>query len=269
MNELLLGIVSDEVSSDFADSLRHARMWGIRRFEIRCLKSGRVPDVDQAEWEQVVRLSTEAAVQITALSPGIFKYPLSKTTEIERELTEVLPKTIEMAKTVNAGMVIAFGFCREPGEPPEFRDRAVDFLRRAAAIVERSRMRLAIENEPGFWCDTGTNTMAIMREVNSKALGVNWDPCNAFGTTELPYPDGYNAVRDAVFNVHVKDTKRGSLIECVPVGDGVIDWKGQIEALIRDRIVEHVTIETHCHPLVENSARNVAAVNQLIKGAHR
>ena len=62
----------------------------------------------------------------------------------------------------------------------------------------------------------------------------------------------------------MKDTKRGSLIECVPVGDGAIDWEGQIREIMRDKIVPHVTIETHCHPLIESSRRNVETLKRII-----
>jgi len=123
---------------------------------------------------------------------------------------------------------------------------------------------MAVENEPGFWCDTGANTRRIIDEVGSPVFGANWDPCNAYGTDEIPYPDGYRAIKDRIFNVHVKDTKRGSLIECVPVGDGAIDWDGQIREIIKDKIVSHVTIETHCNPLIENSRRNVETLKRMI-----
>ena len=66
-------------------------------------------------------------------------------------------------------------------------------------------------------------------------------------------------------NVHAKDTLKGALIQCVPIGDGVIDWRGQMQALVRDRPVQHVTIETHCHPLVENSRRNAEVLRALMR----
>ena len=125
-------------------------------------------------------------------------------------------------------------------------------------------MKIAIENEPGFHCDTGAATRAIIDEVGSPALGANWDPCNAYGTDEIPYPDGYAALKPVILNVHAKDTARGSLIQCVPIGEGAIDWEGQIRALVADAIVPHVTIETHCLPLVEQSAKNVRTLRALL-----
>ncbi|MEW6510949.1 MAG: sugar phosphate isomerase/epimerase family protein [Bacteroidota bacterium] len=262
---LPLGIVSDEIDQDFRTALRHGLDWGIRRYEIRCLTSGRVPDVDTEEWEAVVRTTAAEGVSITALSPGIFKHPLGKRDELEHEVTDTLSRTVNLATSCGAKLIIVFGFRREEGEPPERRSEAVDLLRRAAATAQRAGMKIAVENEPGFHADTGVNTRRLIEEVGSPALGANWDPCNATGTDERPYPEGYEAIKPVIVNVHAKDTKEGALIKCVPIGEGIIDWAGQVRALLKDRIVPHITIETHCLPLVEQSERNVRTLRLLME----
>jgi sugar phosphate isomerase/epimerase len=268
MNRLLeLGLVSDEVSADFREAVRHGLSWGITRYELRVLKSGRVPNVSPAEFDDVCACVREHGLKITALSPGMFKQTLSKQAELDRELSETLPATIAMAKACGAPMIIVFGFQREPGESPDREAVAIDYLRRAAAIAQKAGLKISIENEPGFWCDTGVNTKRLIDSAGSPALGANWDPCNAYGTTERPYPEGYEAIKSVITNVHAKDTKKGSLIECIPVGEGAIDWAGQVRALLNDRPVEHITIETHCHPLVENSKKNVETLRRLMKEA--
>jgi sugar phosphate isomerase/epimerase len=264
MGTLSLGIVSDEISTDFRQAVQLATSWGISRFELRCLNTGRVPFVQQAELDDALRYVKEQQIAVTALSPGVFKHPLSKKDELERECVEVLPMTIAMAKQFGASLIIIFGFQREPGDSKGQYAGAVELMRRAARLAENEGVKLAIENEPGFWCDTGANTSRFIRDVASPALGANWDPCNAYGTNETPFPDGYLAVRSFIVNVHVKDTKRGALVQCVPVGEGALDWSGQIAALLRDRIVRHVTIETHCLPLIENSRRNVETLQRLL-----
>jgi len=259
-----LGIVSDEIAPDFREAVTLGMEWGITRYEIRCVRSGRVPAVDPAEWDDILGLVREHGLSITALSPGIFKHQLSRKTELLHELEETLPRTIAMARQCDCPLIIVFGIQREKNEPPQHYREVLDILRRAAQIAQKDNLRLAIENEPGFWCDTGVNTARIIHDVNMPSLGANWDPCNAYGTIEVPYPDGYRAIRPVIFNVHAKDTKRGALIECVPIGKGVIDWKGQVEALLRDKIVGHITIETHSLPLVEKSKQNVETLRQLL-----
>jgi len=268
MNRIALGIVSDEVSPDFAEAVRHAYPWGISIYELRVVKSGRIPAVEPDELRSIQSLVRNKGLRISALSPGIFKFPLSESKKLEEELTTVLPKTLSMAGEFNAPTVIVFGFQRFQGENAANFDRAVEWMCRAAERAEKHGITLAIENEPGFWCDSGTNTAKLIAAVNSPSLRANWDPCNGYGTPEMPYPDGYEAVKRYIANVHVKDTKQGSLIQCVPVGEGAVDWKGQIGALARDRIVKHLTIETHCLPLIEKSKQNVDTLKNYLAEAY-
>lgn len=257
MDTIALGIVTDEISSDIETALRCGKEWGISLFEVRCVGAGRVPFIAEehaALIEQAVRTD---GIKITALSPGIFKHSLSNPAAIEQELDETLPRTIEMAKRFGAGMIIAFGFERLPQDDESLRRCAIAHFRRAAEIAERAGIVIAIENEPGFWCDTGVNTAAILKEINSDHLRANWDPANALGTDEVPYPNGYKALKPYIVNVHVKDTIEGSRLRCVPVGQGRIAWKEQVQALLEDNIVSHLTIETHCLPLIEQSEYNI------------
>lgn len=268
MHRITLGIVSDELSPDFPEAVDHATSWGISIFELRVVKSGRVPDVESGELRVIRNTVREKGLTVSALSPGIFKFPLEEKVKLEHELTEVLPRTLEMAREFGASIVIVFGFQRTQGEDAENFARGVDLMRRAGERAGREGITLAIENEPGFWCDSGSNTAKLIRAVQSPAVRANWDPCNGYGTSEQPYPAGYSAVKEFIANVHVKDTKEGSLIRCVPVGEGAVDWRGQLKALVRDQTVKHVTIETHCLPLVENSKKNVGVVRSYLEEAY-
>jgi sugar phosphate isomerase/epimerase len=264
MNRIALGIVSDEVSADFGEAAQHAKQWGISIFEIRVLKTGRIPAVERTELQEVKTVINDQGLTITALSPGIFKLPVSQAVGLEGELTTTLPKTLALAHEFGASMVIVFGFQREKNENIDNFFRALELMRQAAEIAGKEGIKLVIENEPGFWCDSGANTAKLLANVDSPWLRSNWDPCNGYGTPETPFPNGYESVKKFIANVHVKDTREGALIRCVPVGEGAIDWKGQLEAIVRDQIVKHVTIETHCLPLVEKSKQNVDTLKRYL-----
>ena len=260
-----IGIVSDEIILNVEKSLGYCKEWGIDLIEVRCLESGRVPYVSEDEINRLIKLKKEYGIKITAISPGIFKNPITETEKYKEELEKHLPECYKLAEKLETDMIIAFGFKRNDGEPDSNVNRVIDVFGEAVTKSKQYGIRISVENEPGFWCDTGENTAKIIKAVNKDNFGANWDPGNAVGNTEVPYPDGYNFIKDHIINVHVKDTKVSSLIECFVVGEGVIDWEGQMKSLLKDKPVNHVTIETHRQPLIENSKRNVDIIRSMIE----
>jgi sugar phosphate isomerase/epimerase len=262
-NGMRIGIVTDEISTDAREAIRLGTSWGLKDYELRVIGDTRVPAITSTIVEELLRLKEEFGIRYTALSPGVFKGRITDSALLQNELNATLPETFRLANSLDTKMIIVFGFQKSPGETATEK-QVVEAFAEAAELARRNGFILAIENEPGFWCDTGANTARILAAVNSPALRANWDPGNAFGTDETPYPDGYHAIKKWIANVHVKDTIRGALLECVPVGEGKIDWVGQLQALSRDQLVDHVTIETHCHPLIENSKKNVEAMRRIL-----
>jgi sugar phosphate isomerase/epimerase len=260
-----IGIVTDELSPDVHAAIHIGIGWGIQDYELRVIGEARVPAIAPATADELVRLKNKFGIRYTALSPGTFKGTIDAGEQLARELDETMPATFALAKKLGAPLVIIFGFQRSSQEPDTNESKVVEAFRHVASAAEKVGLMLAIENEPGFWCDTGSNTARIITAVNSSALRANWDPANALGTDEVPYPNGYEAIKKWIVNVHVKDTIKSSLLECVPIGEGKVDWEGQIRALVRDDIVAHVTIETHCLPLVENSHKNLQRLQRILK----
>ena len=106
----------------------------------------------------------------------------------------------------------------------------------------------------------------LVHTVDSPALRVNWDPGNAHHAGERPFPDGWEAVRDQVENVHVKDSRRdpdGKMVWAIP-GEGEIDWAGQLRALAERNYRGQVTIETHLRPGPEQTKRSLDAVREML-----
>ncbi len=273
-----IGFITDEISSNVEEAIALGAAWGVRDFELRMITGARVPRISGDEVEQLLRLQQRHGLRFTALSPGVFKGAIHEHARLEHELQETLPQTYQLARLLRTPTIIVFGFKRDlpamdakRGNERHAREeeKILEALRRAAKSAEQYGLTLAVENEPGFWCDTGSNTARILAQVNASNLRANWDPGNAMGESEEPYPHGYEALKQWIGNVHVKDTSKGALVECVPLGEGKVDWPGQLQALARDQIVAHVTIETHCAPLRENSKRNLEYVRRVLSASDK
>jgi len=259
-----IGILSDEIALDFSEAIHYGASWGVYLYEVRCMPSGRVPYISEDEVQEILRCKREQNIMITAISPGMFKIPLKDRESLEREIEHTLPDSFRMAEQLGTNKVIVFGFQHYEGEPDSDYQQVIDILGKVAMMAEKGGFLIALENEPGFWADTGANTAKILSAINSKHLKANWDPGNVVGTGEVPYPDGYNAIKPYICNTHAKDSPVNSLVECVPIGEGMVDWEGQLRALVQDDIVSHITIETHCLPLAEQSRKNVERVRAML-----
>jgi sugar phosphate isomerase/epimerase len=77
-----------------------------------------------------------------------------------------------------------------------------------------------------------------------------WDPGNSYFANAVPFPDDYAAVKDYVTHVHIKDAVRDpdGKPQWTVVGDGEIDYEGQLQALIADGYEGYASLETHYRP---------------------
>lgn len=247
-------ILSDEISLDLDEALSEGKSIGFRKYEIRCADDyeHRVPYLRPGRFEQLRQQVDSGSIEITALSPGLFKCSIDDDQAIRQHIDQTLPRTCQMAQQLQAPLVIVFGFL---GSGSSGRQKAIRLLREAGAIAQEHGLRLAVENEPGSFCDTGQKTAQLIEEVGLPNVGINWDPGNALSSGEVAYPIGYRQVKPYLMNLHIKDTipLPNAKWENRLLGDGGVNWIGQLDALLKDRPLPHLTIETHLSPLLPST----------------
>ncbi|MFO7725760.1 MAG: sugar phosphate isomerase/epimerase family protein [Oceanipulchritudo sp.] len=263
-----LAIISDEISLDLEESLRHGKEFGIHTYEVRCLDDydHRVPDVRPERIAELEKAVSSEAIRLTALSPGTFKIQLGESEKLRHQMEDILPRSCELARRLGATRIITFGFMREEGGSLE---EALFRLREAGTVAGRYGLELSIENEPGSYCDTGVNTAEVVRAIDLPHVGVNWDPANAVFAGEAAFPVGYDAVLPHIQNVHIKDgiPLPAGKWENRLLGDGGVNWVGQLHALLRDQPVPHLTLETHVFPLLESTREDLRRLDILFSAA--
>ena len=283
-----ISLVTDEVSADPRTAFELGSEWGIRHYELRGFYAERVPMISRHQRHRLRQMIAEFGASITALSPGLFKIPFppaepaesnlgwmdrgffaqwdAQANALAEHMETLLPASIELAQEVSAPFIVAFSFHRAgaPGGPAPA--GVIDALGRAAARVQAAGLTLLIETEEGFWGDTGARTAALVEAVGAPGLAVNWDPANSFCEGDIPYPDGYEAVRRHIRNVHFKDAARGSDGRASFVAEGDVDWPGQIAALRCDRYDGFIAIEPHLQPRVAAVRAALERLRGLLAG---
>jgi sugar phosphate isomerase/epimerase len=284
-----ISIVTDEISADPETALEMGVEWGIRDFELRGFYADRVPNLSPYQKAHLVELLDRYDARVVAISPGLFKIPFPSGAresaalawmdrgmfgswkkswdQLKYHRQELLPASIEFAEELGVKLIVIFGFHRGglPAGPAP--DEVLEVLHDAAEVVGARGLHLAVEVEDGFWADTGRRTAALIDAIGQPALGVNWDPGNAFMAGDIPYPDGYEAVRKFVRHVHFKDAAEDSGGRRRYVVHGQIDWTGQVQALIDDGYDGYASVETHLRPKVRVAYEELERLRQLIEQA--
>jgi sugar phosphate isomerase/epimerase len=284
-----IAIVTDEMSADPETAFELGLEAGIRHFELRGVYNKRVPRIGAHAEARLMRAIRDFDVAITAVSPGLFKIPLPPEeparsnlgwmdegffrswqdgqAALRDHMDRLLPESIEFAGKVGARFIVAFSFHRAgaPGGPPP--SRAVDCLGKAADKARAAGLTLLVETEEGFFADTGARSAALIEAIGADRAGINWDPANSFCEGDVPYPDGYAALRSHVRNVHFKDARRLADGTAAFVANGDVDWQGQIGALASDGYDGFIAIEPHLERPVQAVRDALGRLRSLIAAA--
>ena len=236
-----ISIFTDEISPDATRALTLAREWGIEHVELRSLASGRFPRVPKSEVDDFRDSMVDSGLTLSGVSPGFFKCTIDDPV-VPEDLADTLPRACEWALELGTDRVSSFAFHR--GDDEAMPGAVIDRMSAMARIVAASGCRLSLENEAGCWGSSGIEAMDILRQIGD-GVSLCYDPGNsARSGNPAPFPEEYRQVRNLVTHVHMKNfdesNDRWSVLET-----GVIDWKGQLQALNADGFDGFAVIETH------------------------
>jgi sugar phosphate isomerase/epimerase len=121
----------------------------------------------------------------------------------------------------------------------EFRESAAHgqkMLELAAPIVEKHRVKLAVENHKDQRID---ERLALYRHLGSESIGACMDTGNSFALLDDPY-EAVEALAPYAFTVHLKDQAvleydEGFLLGDIPLGEGSFDLPRMVASLKRAR----------------------------------
>ena len=255
-----LGIITDELTGQLNEALDFISSHHLHWCELREIWGKNLVNASREELDRARDLIARHDIRVSEIASPLFKWNCpqmpAKAGEkhdtfgasfTEEDAGKLLDRCFELAHFFGTRMVRIFTYWRvdDPAKAyPYVRDR----MAKAAEVAARSGMILTVENE--FACNVGTGRELghLLRDVNSPSLRGVWDPGNSTLLGEVPYPDGYEAVNGLFPHMHVKDSRRNAStgkIEWAPVGAGTIDFKGQFQALRRDRYEGTISLETH------------------------
>lgn len=259
-----IAVVTDEVATNLPDALAWCTNESVRHVELRMVGPTRIPTLSAID-KQLLDDAHRDGLQITGLSPGIFKGSVGDTQTIRHELDTVLPATLELAQRWSSKTIIVFGFERFETDPPDASDRADAYFLEAATLAASAGVTIAIENEPNFIVDLPEDEAERLTRLAHPNLRANWDPANMHWGGTMPTREGFQALAPHIHNLHVKDYL-GAIENApwVPVGEGNTPWRAILGWVVETLNLSHITLETHCLDHAESSRRSIAYLRTLL-----
>lgn len=258
-----VAVINDEISPDFDHACSvAARDFGLQWIELRSMWNKNITELDAAQIAESRKILARYNLRVTDIASPLFKSdwpgaPVSKQSERRdqfhadfdfKKQDALLEHCIELAKTFETDRIRCFDFWRLDDVKP-YREAINQKLREAARRVAKENLILLLENEMSCNTATGAEAAATLAAIPEHNFMLNWDPGNAATFPDSkPFPNGYNLLpKHRIGHCHAKSVTRkpDGKWEWAPVGEGVVDWVGQLKALKRDGYHYAVSLETH------------------------
>lgn len=273
-----ISAITDEIGLTTDEAIAFAHQYGLTHVEIRNPPGNRKEYFVLPEAEikaDAVRFQREG-LKVSFVNTSLLKFtwpgtePARKRNETpearDRRLAaeqarwdrrmEDLQKALRCAQIMGCDKVRVFTGTRT-ADPQATYNRAAEVIGgEMAAVAEKEKVHLLIENEMSQNVATSAELAKILDRIPSKWVGCNWDPHNAYGQ-ETSYPDGYSLLpKKRVLNVQVKG--KG----VIPASPEKEDWKAIMEALDKDGYKGEIGLETHIFQ------RDFPVYGTLVPAAH-
>jgi sugar phosphate isomerase/epimerase len=244
-------VITDEISQDLSSAIAMASYFRLDGIEVRSLWGERVDQLSSADLDRVAGLAHDAGLCVAAIAAPCFKCDLGSA-EQYREHIGILLSAIRAAHALGTPLVRMFTFWKDRPLDQAYADVLAAFSE-PIRIAEGEGITLAVENEASAFIATGEQTARLLTDLGTPTVQAIWDPGNAYYDVlrERAYPVGYEAVRDRIVHVHLKDCATNpetGKLEWVVLGTGEIDIRGQLAALVADGYDGFVSLETHYRP---------------------
>lgn len=255
-----ISLLTDEIASSPEEAIAFCRQYGVRWVELRGVpgKGGTYAYMEEPELRAVAKRLREAGLRVSFLNTPLLKFTLPGTeparrrneTPEQREARqkreqalferrhEDLARALRAAEIFDVRLVRVFTFTRV-AEPQSLLPRVAELLGEMLPAARRAGVKLLVENEGSCNVATSAELRRLCELVPDDTLGINWDPVNAMGHGEKPWPDGWRELPPGrVGNVQMK--ARGLVI-----GPDFVPWKEIFAALAAAGYEGRIGLETH------------------------
>jgi L-ribulose-5-phosphate 3-epimerase len=258
--KLRIAAITDEFSPDLATALEPMAAIGMTGAELRVVFGKNIINLSPEELDLAQELVAAKGMEVISIASPLLKCVLPGGGDVDsrfqhdifasKHTFEDQPRLTEhaflVAKKMGARIIRVFSYWRTI-DPERCFDGIVTALSNLAEAAAKEDLIIGLENEHACNIGTAAESARILAVVKHPNLKLVWDPANAMVGGENPFPYGYGLLpKDRIVHVHAKDCHmEGHTPVWGPLGTRVVDWKGQIAALLADGYQGYLSLETH------------------------
>lgn len=242
MQRFRLGAVTDVFSPEVGAAVAEMRSLGLRGAELRKVGGRSILELGRDELDTAIAALRDSNMDVVAVATPLLKCNLEEWNEQSLQAE----RAFDVASLSGAQIVRVFSGTRA-AEPENVFERVVDILQDLADKAARRNLIIAVENDRACNIATAQELAGLLAAIDHSNLQLVWDPASAYISGEKPFPSGYQMLDvSRIALVHAKDcTLEGHKPVWEPLGEGDIDWQGQIDALADDGYGGYIHLETY------------------------
>lgn len=259
-----LGTITDGISRDFEYALDTMVETGLEYVELQYLWEKQVGDLTDADIERVQELIAARNLKVSCISHhnlSALSVDTATVAPAYREHITTLQRCIDVAQAVGTNLVRIFSFRKEMvlfGAEPVISEGAwatlMNRLEEPLQIADAADITLVMETAISGNVTSALLARKLIEELDVPHLKVLWDPCSSLYCTEVPYPDGYEAIREHIAHVHLKDgvvNLPAATFDFCAMRQGQMDpyYNDIVDALKRDGYEGTISLESVYTPV--------------------
>jgi L-ribulose-5-phosphate 3-epimerase len=256
-----IGAITDEFSPDIRVAAKAMAELGMKTAELRMIGSKNIMDLSDAEVDEARGVLDAHNIKVLGIASPLLKCVLPDAPAVDERFQQDLfaskhtfedqprltKRAFDIAERTGAKIVRVFSYWRTV-EPEAVFERVAAALQALAEQAARHNLTIGIENEHACNIATARETARVFDAIADQNLQAVWDPANAYVSGEDAFPTGYGLLPAArLAHVHAKDCRmrQGHQPEWCALGEGDVDWRGQIKALQDAGYDQAIHLETH------------------------
>ncbi len=259
-----LGTITDGISRDFEYALDTMVATGLEYVELQYLWEKQVGDLTDADIERVRGLIAARNLKVSCISHhNLSALPVDTVVVAPayREHITTLQRCINVAQALGTNLVRIFSFRKEMvlfGAEPVISEGAwatlMNRLEEPLQIADAAGITLVMETAISGNVTSALLARKLIDALDVPHLKVLWDPCSSLYCTEVPYPDGYEAIREHIAHVHLKDgvvNLPAATFDFCAMRQGQMDpyYNDIVDALKRDGYEGAISLESVYTPV--------------------